>query len=75
MEKVETVSQKAVSAVQTTTSQITSGSALSHEKLKLAYKLLAVSSRITRILVFLDRVVNTDPFVLYFLAGGVRTRK
>ena len=45
--KVEDVPQKAVSVVQATTSQVSSGSALPQEKLKLAYKLLSVSSRIT----------------------------
>ena len=44
------------------------------EKLKLAFKLLGVSSQISRVLVFLDRVMYTDPFVLYFLVGGVRAR-
>ena len=57
--------------VQATTSQVSSGSTLPQEKLKLAYKLLGVSSRMSRVLVFLDRVVYTDPLVLYFLAGGV----
>ena len=42
------------------------------EKLKLAFKLLGVSSRVSRVLVFLDRVMYADPFVLYYLAGGVR---
>ena len=64
--------EKAVSEVRATTSQVSSGSVLPQEKVKLAYKLLGVSSRVSRVLVFLDRVVYTDPFVLYFLAGGVR---
>ena len=38
---------KAVSVVEATTSQILSGSALPQEKLKLAHKLLGVSSRIS----------------------------
>ena len=38
---------KAVSVVEATTSQISSGSALPQEKLKLAHKLLGVSSRIS----------------------------
>ena len=42
------------------------------EKLKLAFKLLGVSSQVSRVLVFLDRVVYSDPLVLYLLAGGVR---
>ena len=72
MEKVDEVPQKAISVVQATTSQVLSGSAVPQEKLKLAFKLLGVSSRVSRVLVFLDQVVYTDPFVLYFLAGGVR---
>ena len=43
------------------------------EKLKLAFKLLGVSSRVSRVLVFSDRVVYTNPLALYFLVGGVRT--
>ena len=72
VEKVEDVPQKAISMLQMTTSQDSSGSVLPQEKVKLAYKLLGVSSRVSRVLVFLDRVVYTDPLVLYFLAGGVR---
>ena len=53
MEKVEDVPQKAVFVVQATTSQVSSGSALPQEKLKLAYKLSGVNSRITRVLVFI----------------------
>ena len=67
--------EKAVSEVRATTSQVSSGSAPPQEKVKPAYKLLRVSSRIYRVLIFLDRVVYTNPFGLYFLAGGVRTRK
>ena len=37
---------KAVSVVEATTSQVSSGSTLPQEKLKLAYKLFGVSSRI-----------------------------
>ena len=72
MGKVDEVPQKVVSVVQATDAQVTLGSVLPQEKLKLAYKLLGVSSRISRVLVFLDRVVYTDPFVLYLLARGVR---
>ena len=71
METVDEVPQKVVSMVQATDSQVTLGSVLPQEKLKLAYKLLGVSSRISRVLVFLDRVVYTDPFVFDFLARGV----
>ena len=72
MGRVEDVPEKAVSEVRATTSQISSGSAVPQEKLKLAFKLLGVSSRVSRVLVFLDRVVYSDPLVLYLLAGGVR---
>jgi len=71
VEKVDEVPQKTISVVQATTSQVLSG-AVPQEKLKLAFKLLGVSSRVSRVLVFSDRVVYTDPLVLYFLAGGVR---
>ena len=53
MGRVEDAPQKVVTVVQVTTSQVLSGSALHQEKLKLAYKLLGVSSRITRVLVFI----------------------
>ena len=72
MGRVEDVLEKAISEVQATTSQVSSGSVLPQEKVKLAYKLLGVSSRVLRVLVFLDRVMYADPFVLYYLAGGVR---
>ena len=75
MEKVDEVPQKAISVVQATTSQVLSGSAVPQEKLKLAFKLLGVSSRVSRVLVFLNRVVYTDSLVLYILAGGVRAGK
>ena len=52
--------------VQTTTSQVSSASVLPQEKVKLAHKLLGVSSRICRVLVFLDRVVYTDLLVFTF---------
>ena len=63
--------EKAISEVQATTSQVSSGSVLPQEKVKLAYKLLGVSSRVLRVLVFLDRIIYTDPLVFTFLAGGV----
>ena len=58
--------QKAVSVVQATTFQVSSRSVVPQEKLRLAYKLLGVSNRITRVLVFLDRVVCTDLLVCNF---------
>jgi len=72
VEKVDEVPQKAISVVQATTYHVSSGSAMPQEKLKLAFKLLGVSSQVSRVLVFLDRVVYYDPLVLYLLAGGVR---
>ena len=66
MEKIDEVPHKAISVVQATTSQVSSGSAVPQEKLKLAFKLLGVSSRVSRVLVFLDQVVYIDPLVLYF---------
>ena len=65
-EKVEDAPQKAVTVVQASTSQVSSGSVLPQEKVKLAYKLLGVSSRICRVLVFLDRVEHTDLLVCTF---------
>ena len=53
VEKVDEVPQKAVFVVQATTSQVSLGSALPQEKVKLAYRLLGVSSRITRVLIFI----------------------
>ena len=44
--RVEDVPEKAVSEVQPTTSQVSSGGALPQVKVKLAYKLLGVSSRV-----------------------------
>jgi len=64
--RVEDVQQKAVSEVRATTSQVSSGSVYPQEKVKLAYKLLGVSSRIYRVLVSLDRVVYTDLLVFTF---------
>ena len=56
--RVEDVPQKAVSKVRATTSQVSARSALPQEKVKLAYKLLGVSSRITSSTLS-DRVVCT----------------
>ena len=46
MGRVEDVPEKAISEVRATTSQVSSGSVLPQEKVKLAYKLLGVSSRV-----------------------------
>jgi hypothetical protein len=53
VEKVDEVPQKAVSVVQATTFQVSLGSALPQEKVKLSYRLLGVSSRITRVIIFI----------------------
>jgi len=65
---------EAAIVVEASTSLISPGSTLpQEEKLKLAHKLLTVSSRIIRVLAyFLDRIVDTDLFVFTLLAGGVR---
>ena len=65
MGKIEDVPKRTASEVRASTSQVSSGSVVPHEKLKLAFKLLGVSSRISR-------VVCTDPFCFYFLVGGAR---
>ena len=71
MGRVEDVLEKAISELRATTSHVSSGSVQPQEKVKLAYKLLGVSSRVLRVLVFLDRVIYIDPLIFYFLAGGV----
>jgi len=75
VEKVEDVPKRAISMVQVTTSQVLSGSVVPQEKLKLAFKLLGVNSRVSRVLVSLDRVVATDPFVLYFFGRRCWSRE
>ena len=64
---------EAAIVVEASTSLISPGSTLpQEEKLKLANKLLTVSSRIIRVLVLLsDLVVDTDLSIFMFLAGGV----
>ena len=69
MERVEEVPHIEVApVVQASTSLVSPESTLPQEKkLKLAHKLLTVSSRIIRILVYLlDRVVDTDLFLYAF---------
>ena len=53
--RIEEVPKKAV--VVASTSQVTSGSDLPREKVERAFKLLEVSSRISRVLFVVDRVV------------------
>ena len=50
MGRIEDVPKKAVSEVRASASQVSSGSVLPQEKLKLAFKLLGVSNRICRVL-------------------------
>ena len=64
--RFEDAPQKAISDVRASTSQVSSGSVLPQKKVKLAYKLLGVSSRMYRVLVFLDRVAYTDLLVCNF---------
>ena len=78
MERVEEVPHtEAAPVVQASTSLVSLESTLPQEKkLKLAHKLLTVSSRIIRVLVYLlDRVVDSDLFVFTLLAGGVRAEE
>ena len=76
VEKVnEAPRTEATPVVQASTSLASPGITLpQEEKLKLAHKLLIVSSRIMRVLLsFLDQIVGTDLFVFILLAGSVRT--
>ena len=50
MEVIENAPKRASSEVRASASQISSGSVVPQEKLKLAFKLLEVSSRIFRVL-------------------------
>jgi hypothetical protein len=50
MGRIEDVPKRAISEVQVIASQISSGSVKPQEKLKLAFRLLGVSSRICRVL-------------------------
>ena len=72
----EALYTSAAPVVHASTSLVSSGSVLPQEKLKLAHKLLSVSSRITRVLVLLlDQVIDTDLCIFIFLAGGVRAEE
>ena len=57
MGRIEDVLEKAISEVRASASQVSSASIVPQEKLKLAFKLPGVSSRIYRVLIILDRVV------------------
>ena len=57
MGRIKDVPEKAISEVRASGSQVSLGSVVPQEKLKLAFKLPGVSSRIYRVLIILDRVV------------------
>ena len=57
MGRIEDVPKKLIFEVRASASQVLSGSVVPQEKLKLAFKLPGVSSRIYRVLIILDRVV------------------
>ena len=57
--------KRAVSEVRASTSQVSSGSVLPQEKLKLAFNLMKISSRILGVLEYIDRVVHTDLLFLF----------
>ena len=48
--RIEDVQENAISEVRPSASQVSSGSVVPQEKLKLAFKLLGVSSRVSRVL-------------------------
>ena len=50
--RIEDVLEKAISEVRASASQVSSGSVVPQEKLKLAFKLLGVSNRICRVLMY-----------------------
>ena len=62
MMMTQDVPEKAISEVRESTS---SGSVLPQEKLKLAFNLMKVSSRILRVFEYIDRVVHTDLLLLF----------
>jgi len=66
--RIEDVPKRAVSEVLASTSQVTSGSGLSCEKVELAFKLLEVSSRILRVL-----YLRSSSTLISLFAGGIGT--
>jgi len=50
--RIEDVPEKAISEVWASASQVSSASIVPQEKLKLAFKLLGVSSRVSRVLMY-----------------------
>ena len=67
MRRIEDVPKKAVSEVQASASQISSGSVLPREKVELAFKLLRVSSRTLRILEYRSSSI----LILFIFAGSI----
>jgi len=61
--RIEDVTKKAVSEVQASASQISSGSVLPQEKLKLAFNLMRVSNRTLRVLEYRSSSVLTFSFL------------
>ena len=68
MGRIEDVPKRAVSEVLASTSQVTSGSGLSREKVELAFKLLEVSSGILRVL-----YLRSSSTLISLFAGGIGT--
>ena len=68
MGRIEDVPKRAVSEVLASTSQVTSVSGLSREKVELAFKLLEVSSRILRVL-----YLRSSSILISLFAGGIGT--
>ena len=68
---IQDVPKRAISEVQASTSQIPSESILPQEKLKLAYKLMGVSSRMCRVLKYKSTSVLIFLFVQEALGGRV----
>jgi len=62
------VPKRVVSEVLASTSQVTSGSGLSREKVELVFKLLEVSSRILRVL-----YLRSSSTLISLSAGGIGT--
>ena len=52
MGRIEDVPEKLISEVRESASQVLSGSVVPQEKLKLAFKLLGVSSQVPRVLMY-----------------------
>ena len=67
MEIVQDVTEKTISEVRTSTSQVSSGSVLPREKVELAFKLLRISSRTLRILEYRSSSI----LILFIFAGSI----